>query len=102
MMIELWVVFNVFFSFPGGSDSKASACNEGDPGLIPGSGRFPGEGNGNPLTPALLPGKSHGWRRLTGCSPWGCKESDMTERLHFHFLLLRGCSAFMNTFTMFL
>ena len=31
--------------FPGGSDSKVSACNEGDPGLIPGSGRFPGEGN---------------------------------------------------------
>ena len=35
--------------FPGGSDSKASACNEGDLGLIPGSGRSPGEGNGNSL-----------------------------------------------------
>ena len=34
-------------SFPGGSDGKASACNAGDPGLIPGSGRSPGEGNGN-------------------------------------------------------
>ena len=33
--------------FPSGSDSKASACNAGDPGLIPGSGRSPGEGNGN-------------------------------------------------------
>ena len=33
----------------GGSDSKASTCNEGDPGSIPGSGRSPGEGNGNPL-----------------------------------------------------
>ena len=30
-------------------------------------------------TPVLLPGKSHGRRRLVGCSPWGCKESDMTE-----------------------
>ena len=30
-------------------------------------------------TPVLLPGKSHGWRSLVGCSPWGCKESDMTE-----------------------
>ena len=38
-------------------------------------------------TPVLLPGKSHGWRRLVGCSPWGHKESDMTERLHFHFSL---------------
>ena len=35
--------------FPGGSDSKESVCNAGDPGLIPGSGRSPGEGNGNPL-----------------------------------------------------
>jgi len=38
-------------------------------------------------TPVLLPGKSHGWRRLVGCSPWGRKELDMTERLHFHFSL---------------
>ena len=34
-------------------------------------------------TPALLPGKSHGWRSLIGYSPWGRKESDTTERLHF-------------------
>ena len=32
-------------------------------------------------------GKSHGQRSLVGCSPWGCEESDMTERLHFHFSL---------------
>ena len=38
-------------------------------------------------TPVLLPGKSHGWRRLVGGSPWGREESDMTERLHFHFSL---------------
>ena len=34
-------------------------------------------------TPVLLPGNSHGWRSLVGCSPWGCEESDTTERLHF-------------------
>ena len=34
-----------------------------------------------------LPGKSHGWRSLVGCSPWGHKESDTTERLHFHLSL---------------
>ena len=39
-------------------------------------------------TPVLLPGKSHGWRSLVGCSPWGLEESDMIERLHFHFSLL--------------
>ena len=38
-----------YLGFPGGSDSIASACNVGDPGLIPGLGRFPGEGNGNLL-----------------------------------------------------
>ena len=40
--------------FPGGSDSKASACNVGDPGSIPGLGRSPGEGNGNPLQYSCL------------------------------------------------
>ena len=38
-------------------------------------------------TPVLLPGKSHGWRSLVGCSPWGRYQSDMTERLHFDFSL---------------
>ena len=38
-------------------------------------------------TPVLLPGKSHGWRSLEGCSPWGCWGSNMTKRLHFHFSL---------------
>ena len=37
--------------------------------------------------PVLLPGKSHGWRSLEGCSPWGRWGSDMTERLHIHFSL---------------
>ena len=36
-------------------------------------------------TPVLLPGKSHGWRSLVGCSPWGRRESDTTEQLHFLF-----------------
>jgi len=38
-------------------------------------------------TPVLLPGKSHGWRSLEGCSPWGCWGSDTTEWLHFYFSL---------------
>ena len=40
-------------------------------------------------TPILLPGKSHGWRSLVGCSPWGRWGSDTTERLPFHFSLAR-------------
>ena len=39
-------------------------------------------------TPVFLPGKCHGRRSLAGYSPWGRKESDMTEQLHFHFTLL--------------
>ena len=39
------------------------------------------------LTPVFLPGNSHGWRSLVGCSPWGREESETTERLHFHFSL---------------
>ena len=44
----------IFIDFPGGSDGKASACNAGDLGSIPGSGRSPGEGNGNPLQYSCL------------------------------------------------
>ena len=44
----------VFKGFPGGTKVKASACNVGDLGLIPGSGRSPGEGNGNPLQYSCL------------------------------------------------
>ena len=40
--------------FPGSSEGKESACNAGDPGLIPGLGRFPGEGNSNPLQYSCL------------------------------------------------
>ena len=39
-------------------------------------------------TPVLLPGKSHGQRSLVGYSPWGCKESDTTEQLHFTSLII--------------
>ena len=42
------------WGFPGGSDGKASACNVEDPGSIPGLGRSPGEGNGNPLQYSCL------------------------------------------------
>ena len=58
----------------GDSDGKEFTCNAGDPGSIPGLGRSPGDGNGQP-TPAFLPGESHGQRSLVGYSPWGGKES---------------------------
>ena len=45
---------SLLISFPGGSDGKASTCNVGDQGSIPGLGRSPGEGNGNPLQHSCL------------------------------------------------
>ena len=54
----------------------ANAGDTRDMGLIPGSGRSPGEGNGNPLQYSL-PGEFHGQRSLVGHSPWACKEPDM-------------------------
>ena len=77
--------------FPGGSESKGSACNAGDPVLILGLGRSssredsPGGGHGNPLQYSCLE-NPHGQRSLAGYSPCGHKEMDTTEwfsLLHF-------------------
>ena len=56
----------------------------GRPGFNPWVGKISWRRKWQP-TPVFLPGKSHGQRNLVGYSPWGCKESDTTERLHFHF-----------------
>ena len=77
--------------FPGVSEVIASAWDVGDPGSIPGSGRFPWKRKWQP-TPVFLPEESHGGRSLVGYSPQGRKESDTTERLHFHFHCIRKFS----------
>ena len=59
---------------------KNLACNARDMGSIPGSGSSPGGGHGNPLQNSCLE-NPHTQRSLAGYSPWGCKESDTTERL---------------------
>ena len=63
---EMWIV-------------KETACDAGDPGSIPGSGRSPGERNDTPLQYSCPEYPMDG----RGYSPWGCKESDTTEQLHF-------------------
>ena len=72
----------------GRSDSKASDYNVGDLGSIPGLGRSPEEGNGNPFQYSCLE-KSHRRRSLVGYNPWGRKELDTTEQLHFHVTILQ-------------
>ena len=61
------------FGLPQWLSDKESAGNARDSASIPGSGGSRGEGNGNLWHPVFLPGKSHGQRRLAGCSPWGCR-----------------------------
>ena len=73
----LLLSLGVLSIFPGSSVSEESACSLEDLGSIPGSGRSPGEGNGNPLQ-CSWPGISHGQRSLVGCSPRSLKESDTT------------------------
>ena len=73
----------LLLGFPGGSDGKASACNAGDPGSIPGLGRSPGEGNGNPLQYSCLGNPTDGGAWLV--TVHGVTKSDMTEQLQFQF-----------------
>ena len=67
-------------AFPSGSVVKESVCSAGNAvgatGSIPGSGRSPGEGHGNPLQYSSLRNPME--RSLVGYSPWGCKELDTT------------------------
>ena len=67
--------------FPGGSDDKVSVYNAGDLGSIPGLGRVPGKGNGNPLQYSCLENPMDGVACVHGVA-----ESDTTEQLHFHFI----------------
>ncbi|CAI9156257.1 unnamed protein product [Rangifer tarandus platyrhynchus] len=72
--------------FPASSEGEESTCNVGVLGLIPGSGRSPGAGYGNPHQYSCLE-NPHGQRSLVGYSPWGHRESDMTERLSTAYIL---------------
>ena len=71
--------------FPGGSDGKVSVYNAGDLGSIPGSGRFPGKRNGNPLQYSCP--KSHGWRSLVQATVHGVAKSQtrLSDFTFFHF-----------------
>ena len=83
VLTKIFFFFNKDFGwcvtgdFPGGSESKDSACNAGHASLIPGLGRSLGEGNGHPLQYSCLENSMD--RILAGYCLWGCKEVDTTE-----------------------
>ena len=70
-----------YMCIASGSEDKASACNAGDLASIPGLGRSPRGGHGNPLQYSCLE-NPHGQRSLEGYSPWGHKDSNMTVTKH--------------------
>ena len=75
--------------FPGSSEGKDSTCRCRRPMFDPWVRKIPWRSKWQP-TPVFLPGKSRGWRRLAGYSPWGCKESDITDRLNNNRYLNKG------------
>ena len=100
MSIKRWInedVVHIYFPepLPWWLRRQSVRLQCGRPGFIPWVKKISWRRKWQP-TPGFLPGKSHGWWNLVGYSPWGHKESDMTERLHFHFshiyngLLLSG------------
>ena len=78
---QLIITLSFHKGFPGGSLVKNPPANAGDVGSIPGLGRSPGVGNGNPLRYPFLE-NSMGQRILEGYSSWGRKGSDTTEQAH--------------------
>ena len=89
----------ISLDFPGGSEGKVSVCNARDPGSIPGSGRSPGEGNGNPLQYSCLENPLDGaaWQaRVHGVTKSRTRLSDFSFTLYISLLLSDG-SAFLKT-----
>ena len=97
--IFCWSFLFAPHSFPGGASGKEPTCQCRRPkrrGFYPWTGKIPWRRKWQP-TPVFLPGESHGQRSLTGCSPWGCKKLDTTERIaHSLCVFLCTSSNFLN------
>ena len=83
---HVYYILGSNLGFPGGSDSKESACNARY------LGRSPGEGNSYPLLFSCLENPMDRERSLVGCSRQGCKKLDMTEQLTLLLFSLSACS----------
>ena len=96
-VIESLEMSLAFYRFPGGSDSKVSACDAGDLGSIPGSGRSPGKGNGNPLQYSRLENSMDGgvwWATVHGVTKSWTWPSEFTHSLTHSDTLKNVCCCF--------
>ena len=85
--------------FPGGSEVKASACNVGDLDLIPGLGRSPGEGNGNPLQYSCLENPMDGgawWAIVHGVAKNWTRQSNFTFTFFYDLLAVKSNGQFQS------
>ena len=84
---DTFLTLYLTLGFPGVSDGEESRLQCGRPGFDPWVGKIPWRRECQP-TLVFLPGESYGQKSLAGYNPWGRKEWDTTERLHFHFFHL--------------
>ena len=101
-----FLCIHIHMGFPGGSDGKESACNVGDLGSIPGLGRSPGGGNGNPLQYFCLE-NPHEQKSLVGCKPLvglqrvrhreATKHRTYTPKLHLFYPFIHGWTQVVST-----
>ena len=102
IFVTICIVLFVLLGFPGGSEVKVSACNEGDTGSIPGLGRSLGEGNGNPLQYSCLENPMDGgawWATVHGVAKSQTQLSDFNFTFTFSFVLYNFCvSKFVKNF----
>ena len=88
-LLGLGFFFLALLGFPSGSDGKESTCNAGDLGSVPELGRYPGEGNGNPLQYSCLENSMDGgawWAAVHGVAKSWTRLSNFTFTFHFHAL----------------
>ena len=91
----IYVCMSVYMGFPGGSEVKASASNVGDLGSIPGLGRSPGEGNGNPLQYSCLKNpmdKGAWWATVHGVAKTQTRLSNLT--FDFQYCISFQCTTY--------
>ena len=95
---NLYIPISYLMGFPGDPEGKASACSAGDPGLIPRSGRSPGEGIGNPLQYSCLENSMDRvgwWATVHGVTKSQTRLSDLTFAFHPAEIL---CNPYTSTF----